>query len=128
MVLFAARPKDVAGGTQRLTHAIGKSKAMEMVLTGNFMTAKEAEQAGTGEFVAINVINVVVGLVSKVLPADKVVDEAIKLGNLISKYSKPVVMMAKEAVNAAYDLNLTEGTRFERRLFQSSFALVRKCI
>ena len=123
MVLFAARPKDVAGGTQRLTHAIGKSKAMEMV-----MTAKEAEQAGTGEFVAINVINVVVGLVSKVLPADKVVDEAIKLGNLISKYSKPVVMMAKEAVNAAYDLNLTEGTRFERRLFQSSFALVRKCI
>jgi enoyl-CoA hydratase/carnithine racemase len=96
-----------AGGTQRLTRAIGKSKAMELVLSGNFLTAQEAERAG---------------LVSKVFPPEKVVEEAIKLGNQISKYSKPIVKMAKEAVNSSYELSLAEGTRFERRLFHATFA------
>ncbi|KAI9136319.1 enoyl-CoA hydratase mitochondrial precursor [Paraphysoderma sedebokerense] len=98
-----------AGGTQRLVKAVGKSKAMEAVLSGNMWSAEEAEKAG---------------LVSKVVPADKVVEEAVKLGETISSYSKPIVMMAKEAVNKSFELSLAEGLHFERRLFQSSFATV----
>ncbi|XP_072015815.1 enoyl-CoA hydratase, mitochondrial-like [Amphiura filiformis] len=96
-----------AGGTQRLTHAIGKSKAMEMVLTGDRMNAQDAKEAG---------------LVSKVFPADQVVDEAIKLAEKISGNSKIVVQMAKEAVNTAYEVSLTEGLNNEKRLFYASFA------
>lgn len=96
-----------AGGTQRLVKAVGKSKAMEAVLSGNMWSAEEAEKAG---------------LVSKVVPADKVVEEAVKLGETISSYSKPIVMMAKEAVNKSFELSLAEGLHFERRLFQASFA------
>ena len=73
-----------AGGTQRLTHAIGKSKAMELVLTGNMITAEEAEKAG---------------LVARVYPVEKLVDEALKTAEVIAAYSSPVVVMAKEAVN-----------------------------
>ncbi|RKP38305.1 enoyl-CoA hydratase/carnithine racemase [Dimargaris cristalligena] len=96
-----------AGGTQRLTHAVGKSKAMEMVLTGSWnLSAEEAERAG---------------LVSKVFPADKVVDEAVKTAGKIAEHSRPMVQMAKEAVNQAYELNLSSGLLFERRLFHSTF-------
>ncbi|XP_064600534.1 enoyl-CoA hydratase, mitochondrial-like [Liolophura sinensis] len=96
-----------AGGTQRLTQVIGKSKAMEMVLTGNMMVATEAEKAG---------------LVSKVVPRDQLVDEAIKLGEQIGTMSKLAVSMAKEAVNASYELSLQEGLRFEKKIFHSTFA------
>ena len=96
------------GGTQRLTKAIGKSRAMEMILTGKHINAQEAER---------------IGLVSKVFPSESLVDEAVKLGEQISSLSQPVVSMCKEAVNAAYELSLNEGNRFERRLFQSCFAL-----
>ncbi|KAK3091165.1 hypothetical protein FSP39_017642 [Pinctada imbricata] len=96
-----------AGGTQRLTKAIGKSKAMEMVLTANRMSAQEAEKAG---------------LVSKVFPVDKVVDEAIKTAEKISSFSKITVGMCKESVNAAYELSLKEGLHFEKRLFHATFA------
>jgi len=96
-----------AGGSQRLTWAVGKSKAMEMVLTGNPITADEAERAG---------------LVSKVLPAEKVVEEAIKTAQHIANLSLPVVQMCKEAVNNAFEMSLQNGLHFERRLFQSTFA------
>lgn len=96
-----------AGGSQRLTHAIGKSKAMEMVLTGDRITAQEAREAG---------------LVSKVYPVDEVVDEAIKLADKICRQSKIVVQMAKEAVNASYEMTLSEGLATEKRLFYASFA------
>lgn len=96
------------GGTQRLTRAVGKSTAMEMILTGRHINAQEAEK---------------IGLVTKVFPAESLLDEAIKLGEQISQHSQPVVAMCKEAVNAAYELSLNEGNRFERRLFQSCFAL-----
>jgi enoyl-CoA hydratase len=96
-----------SGGTQRLTHAIGKSKAMELVLTGNRLSAQEAQTAG---------------LVSKVFPADKVVDEAIRLAEKIAANSPMIVQMAKEAVNAAYELTLAEGIHFERRIFHQTFA------
>ncbi|KAL7747048.1 putative enoyl-CoA hydratase, mitochondrial [Sorochytrium milnesiophthora] len=95
-----------AGGSQRTTRALGKSKAMEMVLSGNMWTAEEAERAG---------------LVSKVFPADQVVGEAVKLGETIASYSKVAVQMAKEAVNKSYEMTLAEGLHFERRLFQVSF-------
>lgn len=95
------------GGTQRLIRAVGKSKAMEMVLTGNMMSAAEAEKAG---------------LVCRVVPDAELLDAALKMGNKIASFSRPSVAMAKETVNAAYELNLEEGCRFERRIFHSLFA------
>ena len=97
-----------AGGTQRLTRFVGKSKAMEMVLTGRMMDAAEAERAG---------------LVSRVLTTDRLLDEAMKVATEIAKLSRPSVMIAKECVNRAYETTLAEGVRFERRLFHSTFAL-----
>lgn len=96
-----------AGGTQRLTRVIGKSKAMEMCLTGNMITAEEAEKSG---------------LVSKIFPADKLVSEAIKLGEKISAQSPLTVALCKEAVNVAYESTLSEGLRFERRYFHATFS------
>ncbi|MEK9708189.1 MAG: enoyl-CoA hydratase-related protein, partial [Alphaproteobacteria bacterium] len=96
-----------SGGTQRLTRFVGKSKAMEMVLTGRMMDAAEAERSG---------------LVSRVVPADALVDEAVKVAETICGLSRPVVMLAKESVNRAYETTLAEGVRFERRLFHSTFA------
>jgi enoyl-CoA hydratase len=96
-----------AGGTQRLTRFVGKSKAMEMVLTGRMMDAEEAERSG---------------LVSRVVPLESLMDEAMQAANTMSGLSRPVVMMAKEAVNRAYEGTLSEGVRFERRLFHSTFA------
>jgi enoyl-CoA hydratase/carnithine racemase len=97
------------GGTQRLIRAIGKSKAMEMVLSGNMIDAHQAERDG---------------LVSRVVPADQTVNAALELANKIASFSQPVVQMAKETVNASYELTLQEGLRFERRIFHSGFALV----
>jgi len=96
-----------AGGTQRLTRLVGKSKAMEMVLTGRIMEAAEAERAG---------------LVSRIIPLGELVDEAVKTATQIAGLSRPVVMLAKESVNRAYETTLAEGIRFERRLFHSTFA------
>jgi enoyl-CoA hydratase len=96
-----------AGGTQRLTRLVGKSKAMEMCLSGRMMDAAEAERAG---------------LVSRVVPTADLVDEAVRLGERIASMSAPVVLMTKEAVNRAYETTLAEGIRFERRLFHSAFA------
>jgi enoyl-CoA hydratase len=95
------------GGSQRLTHAVGKAKAMDMVLTGRMMDAAEAERAG---------------LVSRVVPAASVVEEAVKAAEVIASKSKPAAMLAKEAVNAAFELGLTQGVLFERRMFHSLFA------
>ncbi|CAG8438013.1 6824_t:CDS:10 [Ambispora gerdemannii] len=99
-----------AGGTQRLTRAIGKSKAMEIVLSGRNFTAEEAERWG---------------IVSKVLPVDKVLEEAINLAQQIASLSQPVVQAGKESVNngTSFELSLKEGCHFERRLFQGTFAL-----
>jgi enoyl-CoA hydratase len=97
-----------AGGTQRLPRAIGKAKAMDLILTARTMDAAEAERAG---------------LVSRVVPAEKLLDEALAVAERIASYSLPVVMMAKEAVNRAYETTLAEGIRFERRLFHACFAL-----
>lgn len=96
-----------SGGTQRLTRFVGKSKAMEMCLTGRIMDAEEAERAG---------------LVSRILPQDQLLEEAIKTATQIAELSRPTVLMAKEAVNKAYETTLTEGVRFERRLFHATFA------
>lgn len=96
-----------AGGTQRLTRAVGKAKAMEMVLTGRMMDAIEAERSG---------------LVSRIVPAADLVEEAVKAATTIAKLSQPIVMMAKEAVNRAYETTLSEGIRFERRMFHATFA------
>ena len=96
-----------AGGTQRLPRAVGKAKAMDMVLTGRMMDAAEAERAG---------------LVSRVVPADKLLDEALAAANQICEYSLPMVMAAKESVNRAYESTLREGILFERRVFHSLFA------
>jgi enoyl-CoA hydratase len=96
-----------AGGTQRLARAIGKAKTMEMVLTGRMMDAAEAERSG---------------LVARVVPAADLLEEAIRLGEVIAAKSQPVVQMAKDAVNAAYETPLTEGLRVERRLFYATFA------
>jgi len=95
-----------AGGTQRLTRAVGKSKAMEMVLTARMMDATEAERAN---------------LVSRVVPADQLIDEAIKLATKISALSPVAVAMAKQSVNRAFETTLAEGVRFERVLFLSLF-------
>lgn len=96
-----------AGGSQRLTRFVGKSKAMEMCLTGRMMDAEEAERCG---------------LVSRIVPADELVDEAMKTAKKIAAFSLPIVMMTKESVNRSYETTLTEGLRFERRLFHSMFA------
>jgi enoyl-CoA hydratase len=96
-----------AGGTQRLPRAVGKAKAMDLVLTGRMMDAAEAERAG---------------LVSRVVPADKLLDEALAAASQICEYSLPSVLMAKECVNRAYDAPLSEGMLFERRMFHSLFA------
>jgi enoyl-CoA hydratase len=95
------------GGSQRLTRFIGKSKAMEMCLTGRMMDAEEAERSG---------------LVSRIVPAADLVEEAVKTAETIAGMSLPIVMMAKEAINRSYELTLAEGVRFERRLFHSMFA------
>jgi enoyl-CoA hydratase len=98
-----------AGGTQRLPRFVGKSKAMEMVLLGQarMMDAAEAERCG---------------LVSRVIPADKLVEEAVATAQKIAELSLPIVMLAKESVNRAFETTLNEGVRFERRLFHSAFA------
>ena len=96
------------GGSQRLTRFVGKSKAMDMCLTGRMMDAAEAERSG---------------LVSRVVPAAELVEEAVKAAAKIADFSLPSVMMAKEAVNRSYETTLAEGLRFERRLFHSLFAL-----
>jgi len=95
------------GGTQRLTRAVGKSKAMELVLTGNFVDAQWAERAG---------------LVSRVVPDDKLLETALELANKIASFSKPIAAMCKESVNKAFETSLTEGLAYERRLFHSTFA------
>ena len=96
-----------AGGTQRLPRAISKSKAMDMVLTGRMMNAEEAERSG---------------LVSRIVAAEKLLDEAKDAATVIASMSLPSVMMAKEAVNRAYESGLQEGMLFERRAFHSLFA------
>jgi len=96
------------GGSQRLTRFVGKSKAMDMCLTGRMMDAAEAERSG---------------LVSRVVPAAELVEEVVKAAAKIADFSLPSVMMAKEAVNRSYETTLAEGLRFERRLFHSLFAL-----
>ena len=96
-----------AGGTQRLPRFIGKAKAMDLCLTGRMMDAAEAERAG---------------LVSRIVAADKVLDEAIAVAERISQMSRPIAMMVKESVNRAFETTLAEGVRFERRLFHSTFA------
>jgi enoyl-CoA hydratase len=96
-----------AGGTQRLTRFVGKSKAMEMCLTARMMDAEEAERSG---------------LVSRVVPLAELMNEAMKAAEKICSLSQPIVMIAKEAVNRAYETTLAEGIRFERRVFHSTFA------
>ena len=98
-----------AGGTQRLPRAVGKAKAMDMVLTARTIDAAEAERAG---------------LVSRVVPADKLMDETLSAAAAICALSLPSVMMAKEAINRAFEAPLAEGVRFERRLFHSLFGTV----
>jgi enoyl-CoA hydratase len=96
-----------AGGTQRLPRAVSKAKAMDMCLTARMMDAAEAERAG---------------LVSRVVPADKLLEEAMVAAATIASMSLPVVMMIKESVNRAYETTLAEGVQYERRLFHSTFA------
>lgn len=96
-----------AGGTQRLTHAVGKAKAMDLVLTGRMMDAQEAERSG---------------LVARVVPLERALIEAVAMAEAIAGYSQPSVRMAKECVNRAFESSLAEGLRFERRMFQSLFA------
>ena len=95
------------GGSQRLTRAVGKAKAMDMCLTGRNMDAEEAERAG---------------LVSRVVPADELLDVALDAATTIASMSLPAVIMAKEAVNRSFETTLAEGVRFERRVFHSTFA------
>ena len=95
-----------AGGTQRLTRIVGKAKAMELCLTGRIMDAEEAERSG---------------LVARVVPAADLLGEAMKTAEVIAGLSLPIVMMAKESVNRAYETTLAEGIRFERRLFHAMF-------
>lgn len=95
------------GGTQRLTRAVGKAKAMEMILSGRNMGAEEAERSG---------------LVSRVVPAAELIEEAIKLAERIAHFSQPAVALAKSAVNRAFETTLAEGVRYERAVFYSTFA------
>ncbi|MBB3562124.1 enoyl-CoA hydratase [Rhizobium sp. BK512] len=95
------------GGSQRLTRAVGKAKAMDLILTGRMMDAAEAERAG---------------LVSRVVAPERLLDEALEAATKIASLSRPSVLMAKEAVSRAFETTLEEGLRFERRLFQSLFA------
>jgi enoyl-CoA hydratase len=97
-----------AGGTQRLPRAVGKAKAMDMCLTARFIDAQEAERAG---------------LVARIIPADKLLEETLAAAETIAGFSLPVVMMIKESVNRAYESSLQEGLLFERRTFHSAFAL-----
>jgi len=96
-----------AGGTQRLPRFIGKAKAMDLCLTGRMMDAAEAER---------------LGLVSRIVPPDKLMDEALAVADKVASMSRPIAMMVKEAVNRAFETTLAEGVRFERRLFHSLFA------
>ena len=96
-----------AGGTQRLPRFVGKSKAMEMILTGRLMDAAEAERCG---------------LVSRIVPLAELVKDAVATAQTIADMSRPIAMMAKESVNRAFETTLAEGVRFERRLFHSTFA------
>ena len=96
-----------AGGTQRLTRAVGKAKAMDLILTGRRMKADEAERAG---------------LVSRVVPAAGLIAEAMKAADKIASFSQPIAAMAKESVNRSFEATLAEGLRFERRLFHAQFA------
>jgi enoyl-CoA hydratase len=95
------------GGTQRLTRAVGKAKAMDLCLTGRNMDAAEAERSG---------------LVARVVPAANLMDEAMKVAEIIAAMSLPSVMLAKESINRAFETTLSEGVRFERRVFHSLFA------
>lgn len=95
------------GGTQRLTHAVGKAKAMDLILTGRMMDAAEAEKSG---------------LVARVVPAANLMDEATKVADTIANMSLPSVLAGKEAVNRAFEGGLSEGMAFERRIFHSLFA------
>jgi enoyl-CoA hydratase len=95
------------GGTQRLTRAVGKAKAMEMCLTGRMIDAVEAERAG---------------LVARIVPQAQLLDEALKVAQNIAAKSLPVAMMVKESVNRAFEVSLAEGIRFERRVFHAAFA------
>ncbi|MFD1210705.1 enoyl-CoA hydratase-related protein [Arthrobacter sp. GCM10027362] len=97
-----------AGGTQRLARFVGKSKAMEMVLTGRIIEAEEAER---------------IGLVARIVPAEDLVEEAAAAARKIARFSHPAVLMAKEAVNCAFETPLAEGLRLERRLFQAAWAM-----
>ena len=97
-----------AGGTQRLTRIVGKAKAMDLCLTGRMMDAQEAERSG---------------LVSRVVPAADLMAEAVKTAEKICELSRPIVMMAKESVNRAYETTLAEGVRFERRMLHATFAI-----
>ncbi|TNV76372.1 hypothetical protein FGO68_gene14012 [Halteria grandinella] len=95
------------GGSQRLTRAIGKSRAMEMILTGEMMDAEEAASRG---------------LVSRVHPTESLVEEALKMGRKIAAQSRPITIMAKDVVNQAFETGLQDGLKFERRVFHSTFA------
>jgi enoyl-CoA hydratase len=96
-----------AGGTQRLPRAVGKAKAMDLCLTGRMMDASEAERAG---------------LVSRIVPAERLLDEALEAAAAIATYSQPSVMMIKESINRAFEVPLAEGMLFERRQFHAVFA------
>jgi len=95
------------GGTQRLTRAVGKAKAMEMCLSGRMIDAVEAERCG---------------IVARIVPSAELLDEALKVAAVIASKSLPITMMVKESVNRAFEVNLTEGVRFERRVFHAAFA------
>ncbi len=95
------------GGTQRLTRAVGKSKAMDLILTGRMMDATEAERSG---------------LVARVVPLAQLMDEAMKVAETVASMSLPSVLAAKEAINRAFETSLAEGVMFERRVFHSLFA------
>ncbi|MGC2688649.1 MAG: enoyl-CoA hydratase [Pseudolabrys sp.] len=95
------------GGTQRLAHAVGKAKAMDLILTGRMMDATEAERSG---------------LVARVVPAANLMDEAMKVAETIANMSLPSVLAGKEAINRAFESGLSEGMAFERRIFHSLFA------